>query len=168
MSVSDSTFTAVATQNATVLERVLLAIINAHTDAESEGRQRERLDAAVTALVGPKTPKEHDLEKALLFMVRERQKDICDIEMRAFHPEAHASDPTARSVPELAKAAAKGILGRTTVAELVPTAHLLCAMFQDRLGIHAREHDEVREALEAEAVQRLCDELAEWGVSTRI
>lgn len=38
---------------ATVLERLLLAIINAHTTPETEGSQRGRLRAAATALIGP-------------------------------------------------------------------------------------------------------------------
>lgn len=38
---------------ATVLERLLLAIINAHTTPETEACQRGRLRVAVTALIGP-------------------------------------------------------------------------------------------------------------------
>lgn len=168
MSVSDSTYRATFGDGASVLERVLLAIINAHTDAESEGRQEERLQEAMTALMGPATPKQRDLERALLFMTRERQKDICDIEMRSFCSEASVPKPSARSVPELAKVAAREVLGLTTAAEVIPAVHVLCAMFQDRFGIYAREHDDVREALEAEAVQGLCNELAEWDVPTRL
>lgn len=56
MSASDSTATRPAAQpeyGATVLERLLLAIINAHTTPETEGSQRGRLRLAVTALIGP-------------------------------------------------------------------------------------------------------------------
>lgn len=168
MSVSDSTYPATFGDGASVLERILLAIINGHTTDETAGRQSDRLQAAMTALIGPATPKQRGLERALLFMVRERQKDICDIEMRSLHSEASVPKPSGRSVPELAKVAAREVLGFTTAAEVMPTTHMLCAMFQDRFGNYARELDDVREALEAEAVQRFCDELAEWDVPTKI
>jgi hypothetical protein len=49
---------------ATVLERVLLAIINAHTFRETDGQQAERLEAALLALVGPKKRNGCEMEKA--------------------------------------------------------------------------------------------------------
>lgn len=57
MSGSDSTYAAIFGDGASVLERVLLAIIEAHTTLETEGRQGERLEAAMTALIGPVTPR---------------------------------------------------------------------------------------------------------------
>lgn len=83
MSVSDSTYAAISEGGGTVLERGLLAIINAHTTSETEGGQAERLQAAMRALLGPITPNERDMERALIHMVRQRQKDACDIEMDA-------------------------------------------------------------------------------------
>ena len=167
MSGSDSTYRAIFGDGATVLERVLLAIINAHTDADTEGRQWERLSTAMSALVGPATAKERDLEKALLFIVRERQRDVCDAEMHAMYSGKRASRVETRSVPTLARLAAVEILGCATPAEKVPAVHALCALYQDRFGLHARDYDEVREALQSEAVQHICDELAEWGIATR-
>lgn len=167
MSVSDSTYRTTLGDGTSVLERVLLAIINAHTGADTEGRQWERLNAVMSALVGPTTAKERDLEKALLFIVRERQRDVCDVEMQAMCSEPSASRAQTRSVPTLARLAAVEILGCATPAEKVPAVHALCAMYQDRFGLHARDYDDVREALQSEAVQHICDELAEWGIATR-
>ena len=167
MSGSDSTYRVTSGDGASVLERVLLAIINAHTDADTEGRQWERLSTAMSVLVGPATAKERDLEKALLFIVRERQRDVCDAEMHAMCSRKRASRAETRSVPTLARLAAVEILGCATPAEKVPAVHALCAMYQDRFGLHARDYDEVREALQSEAVQHICDELAEWGIATR-
>ena len=106
MSVSNSTYRTTLGDGTSVLERVLLAIINAHTDADTEGRQWERLNAAMSALVGPTTAKERNLEKALLFIVRERQRDVCDVEMHAMCSGAGASRAETRSVPTLARLAA--------------------------------------------------------------
>src|SRR5690554_6075215 len=111
MSVNDSTCRADFGDGSTVLERVLLAIINAHTTSETEGRQQERLDAAMMALIGPATQFGHDLERALQFMARQRQRDICNIEMRALRSCAVAPIGAARTVPELAKLAACEVMG---------------------------------------------------------
>jgi len=165
MSGSDSTCATVAAH--TVLERVLLAIINAHTTSETAGRQAERLQSAMRALVGPATPHERDLERALVFMARERQRDICDLEMAALLP-CHTKPRAARSITELAKLAAREVLGCATAAELRTTASLLCESFRDGRKACNAEPDNIREALEAEAVQRLCGELAEWGVCSRL
>lgn len=123
MSGSDSTCATMAGH--TVLERVLLAIINAHTTSETEGHQSERLQSAMRALLGPITPHERDLERALLFMARERQRDICHLEMAVLLPR-HGDPRAARSIPELAKLAAREVLGCATAAELQATASLLC------------------------------------------
>ena len=168
MSVSGSNYPMVSGDRATVLERVLLAIINAHTTPGTEGRQWERLNAAMSALVGPATEEERNLEKALLFIVRERQRDECDIDMHALAIGASASHFSARFVPELARLAAVEILGCATPAEKVPAVHALCALYQTRFAKHAQEYDEVREALQSEAVKHFCEELAEWGIATQI
>ena len=168
MSVSDSTYPIEFAGRTTVLERVLLAIINAHTTPGTEAHQWERLSAAMSALLGPATVDERNLERALLFIVRERQRDECDIDMHALATGASASHFSARSVPELARLAAVEILGCATPAEKVPAVHALCALYQDRFAKHAHEYDQVREALQSEAVKQFCEELAEWGVATQI
>lgn len=164
MSVNDSTYRANFGDGSTVLERVLLAIINAHTTGETEGRQQERLDAAMAALVGPVTRAEHDLEHALQFMARQRQRDICDVEMRALRPCSLAPIGAARTVPELADLAAREVLGCTAADDVQEAARILCEMFRRRGKSKHSEPDHARETLEAEAVQRIIGELAEWEV----
>lgn len=168
MSISDSTYLSACGDSGTVLERVLLAIINAHTDAESEGHQRKRLNAAMTALIGPATVRERDMERALQYMARQRQKDVCDLEMDALGSCGDARLRAVRSAPELATLAVRTILNCTHASDIQATARVLCEMFRRRGKVHAVEHDHIREALEAEAVQRVCDELAEWDVPTRL
>ena len=168
MSVNDSTYRADFGDGSTVLERVLLAIINAHTTGETEGHQQQRLDAAMMALIGPATQVGHDLERGLQFMARHRQRDICDVEMRALRSCSFASIGAARTVPQLANLAAREVLGCTASDEVQETARLLCEMFRRRGIVNDGVPDHVREAQEAEAVQRLCDELAEWNVPTRL
>lgn len=169
MSGSDSTHRATFGDGSSVLEQVLLAIINAHTTSETEGRQVERLHAAITALVGPAAREGQDMERALLFMERERQKDICDLELSALRSCARTSMGTARTLTELATLAAREMLGRSTAAaEIQATVRVLCEAFRKRGNAYRAAPDHVLEALETETVQRFCDELAEWGVSTRI
>jgi hypothetical protein len=168
MSGSDSTYAAIFGDSVSVLERVLLAIIEAHTTPETEGRQGKRLEAAITALIGPVTPRECDLERALLYMARQRQKDACDLEMAALRLCGGAHPRTARSISTLATLAAGEVLGIIAADEVQATANNLCNMFRRRSKVHAVECDHAREAREAEAVQRLCADLAEWDVPTRL
>jgi hypothetical protein len=63
MSVSGIT-TNHAACGATVLERILLAIINAHTPCEAEGQHAARLEAAMLALVGPARRKDCGMDAA--------------------------------------------------------------------------------------------------------
>lgn len=167
MSVNDSTYRADFGDGNSVLERVLLAIINAHTTNETEGRQQERLDAAMAALIGPATRAEHDLEHALQFMARQRQRDICDVEMRALRSCSVAPIGAARTVQQLANLAAHEVLGCASAADVQETVRVLCDMFRRRGKVNDVEEDYIRDALKAEAVQRVCDELAEWNVPTR-
>ncbi|WP_196260227.1 hypothetical protein [Pelagibacterium limicola] len=162
MSVDDSICRADFCDGASVLERVLLAIINAHTTNETEGRQQERLDAAMMALIGPATQFGHDLERALQFMARQRQRDVCDVEMRALRSCSVAPIDAVRTILELAHLAAREVMGCTSAADVQETAHVLCDMFRRRGNAACAEPDAVREALEAEAVQRIIGELAEW------
>lgn len=166
MSVSDSTYWAILGDGTSVLERVLLAIINAHTTRATEGLQAERLQAAMTALVGPAMPSHRDMERALLHMARQRREEACDIEMTALQFRGRVQPRAARSVPELATAAVREILGITAADKAQAPVRVLCEMFRKRRT--TMEHDPVREAREAEAVQLLCDELAEWDVPTRL
>lgn len=168
MSGSDSTYAAIFGNGASVLERVLLAIIKAHTTGETEGRQAERLQAAMTALIGPATARERDIERALLFMARQRQKDACDLEMDALRSCGDVRPRAARSVSALATLATQTVMGITAADEVQATARVLCDMFRRRGKVHAVEHDHVWDALEAEAVKRMCADLAEWDVSTRL
>ena len=162
MSVNDSTYLADFGNGSTVLERVLLAIINAHTTNETEGRQQQRLDAAMMALIGPAKHVEHDFERALHFMARQRQRDICDVEMRALRSCSVAPIGAARTVPELASLAACEVMGCTSAADVQETARVLCELFRRRGNAYEVGSDPVREALEAEAVHRVLSEFAEW------
>lgn len=168
MSVSDSTYRAAFGDGSSVLEQVLLAIINAHTTTETEGRQVERLQTAMTALIGTSVQDGPDMERALLFMVRERQKDICDFELRALRSYTDGPMRAPRSVPELASLAARDVMGHTSAAEMQATASVLCDIFRSRGKACIVEPDYVKKGLEAEAVQRLCAELAEWDVPNRL
>jgi hypothetical protein len=167
MSVNGSTYRAVFGDGSSVLERVLLALINANPTGETEGRQQERLDAAMVALVGPATLAGHGFERALQYMARQRQRDICDVEMSAVRSCSPAPVGATRTVQELASLAAREVMGCTSAADVQETARVLCEMFRRRGKVNDVEPDHVQEALEAEAVQRLCDELAEWNVPTR-
>lgn len=168
MSGSGSTYVAAFSGGTSVLERVLLAIINAHTTDATEGRQAERLQTAMTALIGPAERDGQDVERALLFMRRQRQRDVCDLEMQALRSCAGFLTCATRTVPELATLAAREILGCISAGEVQATASVLCEMFRKHGDNYGAELDNVRQALEAEAVQRLCDELSEWDVPTRL
>ena len=164
MSVSDSTYRTTLGDRTNVLERVLMAIIKAHTTGVTEDRQAERLQTAITALIGPTARDDQDVEQALLFMVRQRQKDICDVEMHALRSCAGAPRCAPRTILELAMLAAREVLGCTTAGEAQAIARALSKIFRKRNSACDAEPDYVREALEAEAVQRIIDELEEWDV----
>ena len=168
MSVSDPTYLAAFGGSPSVLERVLMAVINAHTTSATEGRQADRLQTAMTALLGPAARGGQDMERALLFMRRQRQRDVCDVEMQALRACAGAPRFETRTVPELATLAAREVLGCTNAGEVQATARVLCETFRKPGNPYEVGPDHVQEALEAEAVQRFCDELAEWGVPTRL
>ncbi|SMF42275.1 hypothetical protein SAMN02982989_1984 [Xaviernesmea oryzae] len=164
MSVSDSTYLATFSDGASVLERVLLAIIDAQTPGETDCHRHERLDAAMVALIGPAKQIEHDLERALHFMARQRQQDICDVEMRALRSGSGVAAGEARAVPELANVAAREVLGCTSAADVQETARVLCEMFRRRRNVNRVEPDHVRDRLKSEAVQRILVELSECDI----
>lgn len=172
----------------TVLERVLLAIINAHTTQDTKESAQSRLRMAMRALVGTSatgaTPDGYD--KALLFMARERHKDECHVTMHQFKNRNNATpppEPKVRSYAALANEAAATVLNSTN-EQLHANAKRLEEMISGRhqtrgdkrtnvdfartYRFRAVEHDYVGETLEAESVQRICDELAEWGVTSKI
>lgn len=91
---------------ATVLERVLLAIINAHPSPEIDCRDLERLDVAMTALVGSSTSAGDGYDDAMMFMARQRLRDVCDCETPALRRGADAGRSRIRSNMKLAKLAA--------------------------------------------------------------
>lgn len=172
MSGSDSTYAAILGDGGTVLERVLLAIINAHTIPATDGRQLERLDAAMNALTGagwPANPaRDAALSKALDFMARERQRDVCDRDMDMLRTGGGKVRPV-RSVRELATMAASEILDCADRAEQNDASERLAAVFNDRCReFRTVSYDAAREAMETEAIRRLCAELAEWDVPTRL
>lgn len=152
----------------TVLERVLLAIINAHTKPGAERGRRERLDIAMIALLGDATP-DPILSAAVDFMARQRRQDICAVEMSALAGGKCAAASRIRSVGELAMTAAREHFECADFAELNDAAETLGRLFDERHGKEpATGFDVAREAMETEAVQRLCAELAEWDVPTRL
>ena len=153
---------------ATVLERILLAIINAHTSAESHGQQAKRLEAAMTALIGPAKRNDCDMDKALLFIVRQRQRDICDLELDAVCNRANGTIGALSSISKLASLAAQEVLGCSDADEISSTARILCAVYHEWRENHFGNYDHALATLESEAVRRFCDELADWGVTTQI
>jgi hypothetical protein len=167
-SISNAPSTSRTAYGATVLERVLLGIINAHTSRETDGQQAERLEAALLALVGPARQDKCEMEKALLFMVRQRQKNVCDFEMGAVPTRPNRTLGALSSISELASRAAREVIGCSDANETLTTARVLCCNYRKWVKAHSGEYDQVREALETEAVQRACDELAEWDVPTSI
>lgn len=144
MSGSGSTYVAAFGGSPSVLEGLLLAIINAHTTSETEGLQAERLQTAIAALIGPAARGGQDMERALLFMLRQRRRDVCDVEMQALGPSAGAPRCTTRTVPELATLAAREILGCISAGEVQATASVLCEMFRKHGDNYGAELDNVR------------------------
>ncbi|MGK6316305.1 hypothetical protein [Neorhizobium sp. DT-125] len=150
----------------TVLERVLLAIIKAHPSSDTDASDLERLDMAMTALIGAFRPDTARMEQALLFMVRQRQRDACDFEMSAFGSHRDEAFGTIRSMKQLAALAAREVIGLEHACDIQSAAHLLYDAYRGRNGLNSVEYDHVREAREDEAVRRICDELAEWDIAT--
>ncbi|WP_306026498.1 hypothetical protein [Oceaniradius stylonematis] len=167
MSGSDSTFLAPFGDGSSVLERVLLAIIKAHTTLVTEGHQQERLDTAMTALIGPVTDYERQLEQAVRYMARERQRDICEAEMAAIPSSRAAATTSARPIAQLAEAAARKVVGCATPAELCAVARDLRQRYRLSDQTRPMVPDSITAVLEEEAVGRILAELEEWGVAAR-
>ena len=167
MSGSDSTYLAPFGDESSVLERVLLAIIKAHTTPGTEGHQQARLDAAKRALIGPVTDHERQIEQAVRYMARERQRDICEAEMAAIPSSRTAATTSARPIAQLAEVAARKIVGCATPAELRAIARVLSQRYRLSAQTRPIEPDPITAALEDEAVGRIMAELQEWGVPAR-
>ncbi|MDH4986209.1 hypothetical protein QEZ47_11820 [Aminobacter anthyllidis] len=124
-----------------------MAVINAHTPDATKARQAERLQTAMTALIGPAARDGQDIERALLFMRRQRQRDVCDVEMQALHLCSGAPRCATRTILELATLAAREVLGCATTGEVQLTARLLCRMFRSQGISFEVWPDQAREAL---------------------
>lgn len=175
---------------ATVLERLLLAIIDANPTVSSDTRQ-QRLNMAMKALVGDKaTP--HPLyddrdDKALRFMARELYRDRCKHDMHTLKNRNNTDagpPPKIRSHKALAEQAETEFFGSTDPSVRHANVNRLreklsgtywrkqgkgSTVDHERTYIYrAVEHDYVAETLEAEGLRRICDELDEWGVKTKL
>lgn len=148
----------------TVLERVLLAIIEAHPSREMESRPVVRLQQAMTALLGGLPTQWEAADKALAFMVRERQRDICNAEMSMLATGSDTASCAMRSMSELAEIAAHDVLGLACASEIYVAANYLCHAYRRDAKLGSIEHDPAREAMQDDAVQRILAELAEWDV----
>ena len=151
----------------TVLERVLFAIIKAHPSGDTDASDLERLDMAMTALIGALRPDAARVEQALLFMVRQRQRDACEFEMSAFGSNRDESLGAVRSVKQLAALAAREVLGLENACDIQSAVSLLYGAYRGRNRLNSVEYDHVRKARENDAVRHICDELAEWDIATR-
>ncbi|MGB3875140.1 MAG: hypothetical protein WA980_04750 [Shinella zoogloeoides] len=112
----------------TVLERVLSAIIAAHPSVQMNGSVRQRLDMAMTALLGPASTDERNMVEALLFMARKRRREIADMEISALARRPGLTR-AASSVQGLAVSAAREILhcrGNDVVAMASSLRKLFC------------------------------------------
>jgi len=165
MSGSDSTYRVPSGDGASVLERVLLAIIEAYTIPETKGSQQRRLETALAALMGSAPSAERDMERALLFMDRQRRQAVCEAEMLALSRSGDMA-PAIPTLSELAEDAARNVL-QCSEADLPTAVDALCRSFRQRAAHTAIEPDPICEARRTEAVERICDELAECDIATR-
>lgn len=148
----------------TMLERVLLAIIAAHPSSEMERCLAVRLQDAMSMLLGSSPTQWEAAEKALTFIARERQRDICDVDMSMLATGSDIGPSAARSVSELADIAAHDVLGLNCVSEISAATNYLCHAYRRDAALHPVEYDHALEAMQDEAVHRILTELAEWDV----
>jgi len=148
----------------TLLERVLAAIIMAHPSEQLNVSARQRLETAMSALVGPASADKRDMEEALLYMSRMRRRHIADMDLSALS-NVDCRQPQVPSLQDLAATAARNIL-HCQEDDLPAMADSLCKLFRQRMSVVAEFPDYSQDALETEAVKRICDEFAEWGVKT--
>lgn len=157
MSVSDSTYPAPC--NAAILEGVLLAIIETHSKGDTEEAKAKRLQTAMDALIGPASPDEKDMEAALQYMIRQRQRAICDAEMQALLQRRSFTLQNVPPLAELAEEAAKQVLQCRKVG-IHSAANKLCALYRQHIARSAT-NDPVNNVLTSESVERICNQLYE-------
>jgi hypothetical protein len=148
----------------TVLERVLLAIIEAHPTSELESRPAVRLQQVMAALLGGPPTQWKAADKALAFMIRERQRDICDADMSMLATGSGTASCAIRSISELAEIAAHDVLGLACASEICMAANYLCQAYRRDVKLGSIEHDPARQAMQDDAVQRILAELADWDI----
>lgn len=151
----------------TVLERVLLAIIEANTTPLNRGQELERLDVAMNALLGPVTERESRLADAVAFMLAQRGHDALARDMELFTPSKAHGRARTRSIAELARLAARKVVGCSD-RDLEVTAEVLCELYRTSCDSHGMDMDHVEEALRLEATERICTTLRDFGVSIRM
>ena len=89
---------------------------------------------------------------------------MCDRDMK---PWCDVREVSVRSARELAMIAANDFLDPNEGGDMHAMTERLCALFKSRRGaVCGLAYDVEREALETEAVERLCAELAEWDIPT--
>lgn len=161
---SDSTYLAMFGDGSSVLGHVLLAIIEAHSTPETSGSQQRRLETALAALLGSASPAQRNMEAAHAFMARQRRHAVCEAEMLALS--GRGGIPTAiPTITELAENAARRIL-QCRDTDLPAAVDELCKSFRRYAARTEIEPDPIYEALKAQAVERICGELAEWDIAT--
>lgn len=174
----------------TVLEQVLFAIVKAHPPRSGGDSDRSRVNKAMGALLGSQqsqTPFDNNrFDKALRHMAKQRHIDEANVSLHQFKTRKEFSPvapPAIRSYAELAREAASLYLPSENAEQVYSNAKRLEEMMsgrhQKKGGKHtdidfertyhfrAVEHDYVGETLEAEAVARICNELAEFGIATK-
>lgn len=174
----------------TVLEQLLLAIIDAHPPLVAVESRQTRLNIAMKALTGAKSsasPFKNDrLDKALLFMATERYKDECELNwhlLKTRNESPTPKPPVVRSDLKLAELAARESLNDADSNTIHANTNKLRDMFSGRYWqkggkrtdidfkktyrFRVAEHDHAQEQKELNGLKRLCEELAHWGISTK-
>lgn len=164
MSASDSTYLVPSGDGSNLLERVLLAFIEAHSTPATSGSQKRRLETALAALLGSASPAQRNMEAAHAFMVRQRRHAICEAEFSALSTYGEIP-PAIPTIVELTENAAQRIL-QCKGTDLPAAVGELCKWFRRYATRTAIESDSICQALKSEAVGRICNERAEWDIAT--
>lgn len=154
-------------QGGTVLERVLLAIIETHTTPANRGQELERLDLAMSALLGPVTENESRLADAVAFMSAQRGHDALAGDMELISTSKAKDSARSRSIAELARLAAREVVG-CSEGDLEGTAKVLSDRYRTGWQLSDTDMDPVEEALRLEAAELICTTLRDFGVSIRM
>lgn len=148
----------------TVLERVLIAIIKAHTTPATSGKELERLNIAMSALLGPVTEKESRLADAVAFISAQRGHDALARDMEFIASSKAQDSARSRSIAELARLAAREVVG-CSEGDLEGTAKVLSDRYRAGWQLSDTYMDPVEEALRLEAAEQICMILRDFGVS---